>query len=132
MKQGTVYLHLDYRFPDGGIADKFFIILNSPRENEFFITCKTTKEQKCRPDKEGCHNESNLYVLKENDDFFPLKTWVQFHEYYPISQELLFRLKERGIIIKKAELRYQTIRAIINCVGRSDDISPFYWSMINR
>jgi hypothetical protein len=132
MKKGTVYLHLGYRFPDGEIKDKFFIILNTPRQDEVFITCKTTKEQKWRPDREGCHSNNNLYVLRANEDFFPLKTWIQFHEYYPISQELLLRYKDRGIIIKKAELREQTIRAIINCVSRSGDISGLYLSMIQR
>jgi hypothetical protein len=86
MKQGTVYLHKDFRFHDGEVKDKFFIILNTPRQNEFFITCKTTSQQKWRPDREGCHNIDNVYVLRENDDFFQKKTWVQFEEYYNISQ----------------------------------------------
>lgn len=132
MKQGTVYFHKGFRFHDGEIKDKLFIILNTPRQNEFFITCKTTSQPNSRPDKEGCHNDLNLYVLRENHDFFTEKTWVQFHEYYPISQELLFRYKGRGIIIKKAELREQTIRAIINCVSKSNDISVLYLSMIQR
>jgi hypothetical protein len=132
MKKGTVYLYKDFRFPDGDVADKFFIILNNPRANEFFITCKTTSQQKWRPVKEGCHNIDNLYVLRENVDFFPKKTWVQFHEYYNISQERLFNLRDRQIIIKKADLRDQTVRAIINCISRSEDISGLYLSMIQR
>lgn len=134
MKQGTVYLHLGYRFPNGEVKDKFFIILNTPRQNEFFIPCITTSQQKWRPDREGCHNADNVYVLREDVDFFHKKTWVLFgvYDYYPLSQELLFDYLNRGIIIKRAELRQQTIRAIIKCVGRSEDISGLYWSMINR
>ena len=70
MKQGTVYLHLGYCFPNGEIKDKYFIILNNPRQDEYFITCKTTSQQKWRPEKEGCHNMENVYVLRENDDLF--------------------------------------------------------------
>lgn len=134
MKQGTVYLHLGFRFRDGEVADKFFIILNTPRQNEKFITCITTSKQKWRPDSEGCHNSDNVYVLRENNDYFVKKTWILFgvHDYYPMSQELLFDYVNRGKIIKKAELRQQTVRAIINCVGRSEDISGLDWSMINR
>lgn len=132
MKQGTLYLHLGYRFPDGEVKDKFFVILNNPRPDEFFITCKTTKEQKWRPDKEGCHSSYNVYILRANNDYFPLKTWIQFDEPVRISQERLFRLKDRDIIIKRADLREQTIRAIINCVCNSDDICPLYISMIKR
>ena len=132
MKQGTIYLHLGYCFPNGEIKDKYFIILNTPRQDEYFITCKTTSQQKWRPEKEGCHNMENVYVLRENDDFFPKKTWVQFDDPKAVSQELVLRCINRGVIIKKADLRNQTIRAIINCVGKSEDISGLYWSMINR
>lgn len=132
MKQGTVYFHMGCRFHDGEIGDKLFIILNTPRQNEFFITCKTTSQQKWRLKKEGCNSNDNYYVLRENVDYFNKWTWVQFQDYYPISQELLQRYIDRGIITKKADLREQTIRAINNCVCNSDDISPLYISMINR
>jgi hypothetical protein len=130
MKRGTVYFHKDFRFPDGGVEDKLFIILNNPLKDEYFITCKTTSQQKWRPDKEGCHSIDNVYVLRANYDFFNEKTWVQFHEYYPISQDLLLKYVNRGIIVKKAELKEQKIRAIINCISKSEDISGLYLSMI--
>jgi len=132
MKKGTVYFHQGCRFHDGVIGNKLFVILNTPRQDECFITCKTTSQPDSRPDREGCHNMDNLYVLRENDDFFNQKTWIQFHEYYNVSQERLFNLRDRGIITKKAELREQTIRAIINCISRSEDICPLYLSMLNR
>jgi hypothetical protein len=132
MKQGTVYFHRGCRFHDGEIGDKLFIILNTPRQNEYYITCKTTSQQKWRSNKEGCNSTDNYYVIRENDDFFIERTWIQFHEYYRISQELIQRFVKNGIITKKADLRNQTIKAIINCVGKSEDISGLYWSMINR
>ena len=134
MKQGTVYLHLGYQFPSGVVKNKFFIILNTPRQNEYFIPCITTTQQRWRSDREGCQNADNVYVLRENYDFFTEKTWVLFGvgDYYPMSQELLSNYVDRGIIIERADLREQTIRAIINCIGKSEDISGLYWSMINR
>lgn len=134
MKQGTVYLHLGYQFPGGVVKNKFFIILNTPIQNEFFIPCITTTQQRWRSDREGCHNADNVYVLRENYDFFPEKTWVLFGvgDYYPVSQERLFNYVDRRIIIKRAELRQETIRAIINCIDKTEDKSGLYWSMINR
>ena len=76
MKQGTVYLHLDFRFRNGDMADKFFIILNTLLKDEYFIPIITTSKQKWRPNEEGCHNVNNVYVLRENYDFFPKRTWV--------------------------------------------------------
>lgn len=132
MKQGTVYFHKGCHFHDGAIGDKLFVILNTPRQKEYFITCKTTSQQNWRSDKEGCNSVDNYYVIRKNDDFFNEKTWVQFHEYYPISQELLQRCINNGSIAKMAELRNQTIKAIINCIGKSEDIDGLYWAMINR
>jgi hypothetical protein len=132
MKQGTVYLYKDFRFHDGEKANKYFIILNNPLKDEPFLTCKTTSRQKWRPDREGCHDNLNLFVLRENYDFFSEKTWVQFHIYYPISQDKLLRLKEKGIISKRAELKDQTVRAIINCISKSEDICGLYLTMIKR
>jgi hypothetical protein len=132
MKKGTVYFHRGCRFHDGEIGDKLFIILNNPRTDEYFITCKTTSQQKWRSEREGCHSDDNYYVLRENDDFFINRTWVQFHEYYPRTQQFIQDYVNRGIITKKTDLREQTIRAIINCASQSDDISGLYKAMINR
>ena len=66
MKRGTVFLHKNYQFPDGGIADKFFIIVNNSGPNDPILTCKTTSKPDSRPDKEGCHYLKNLYVLRPN------------------------------------------------------------------
>lgn len=132
MKRGTIYLYMGFTFPDGQVKDKFFIILNTPLNKEYFITCITTSQQKWRADREGCHNLYNFYVLRDNYDFFAKKTWVLFDEYYPMSKELLSEYITRGIITKKAEFREKTIRTIINCVSNSEDISGLYKSMINR
>lgn len=123
MKRGTVFLHKNYQFPDGGIANKFFIIVNNPGPNDPILTCKTTSKQDSRPDKEGCHYLKNVYVLRDNDDFFELKTWVQFYILYRFNHKELMKLVHSGEVIKMAELRPQTISAIVNCVIKSEDIT---------
>lgn len=132
MKKGTIFLHKNYAFPDGGVADKYFIIMNNPQKNESFLTCKTTSRQNSRPDKNGCHSLHNVYVLMEREDFFPKKTWVQFHTLYPVSPSRLNYLVNAGDVTKEAELRTQTINAIINCVKYSEDISYYHLKMLKR
>jgi hypothetical protein len=132
MKKGTVFLHKDYYFADGGVADKYFIILNDPMGTEPFLTCKTTSRQNSRPDKIGCHFAQNIYVIGDKEDFFPKKTWVQFYILYPVSPKRLTFLVNAGDVTKEAELRTQTINAIVNCVKYSEDISYYHLEMLKR
>ena len=132
MKKGTVFLHKNYQFPDGGIADKFFIIINNPVPNDPILTCKTTSKQDSRPHSEGCHYVENVYVLRENDDFFRLRTWVQFYILYRFNHNELSRLENNGEVIRMAELRPQTISAIVNCVKKSEDISFYDLELIKK
>ena len=132
MKKGTVFLHKNYQFPDGGIADKFFIIINNPVPNDPILTCKTTSKQDSRPYNEGCHYVQNVYVLRENDDFFRLRTWVQFYILYRFNHNELRRLEHNGEVIRMAELRPQTISAIVNCVKKSEDISFYDLELIKK
>jgi hypothetical protein len=132
MKLGTVFLHKNYQFHDGGIANKFFIIINNPRLNDPILACKTTSKPDSRPDKEGCHYLKNQYVLRANDDFFKLKTWVNFFPLYPFNHKGLMKLMQGGDVIKMAELRPQTISAIVNCVKKSEDITFYDLELIKK
>lgn len=132
MKKGTVFLHKNYQFPDGGTADKFFIIINNPGPNAPFLTCKTTSKQDSRPVNEGCHYLKNVYVLRENDDFFKLRTWVQFYTLYRFNHKELMKKDHSGEVIKMAELRPQTTSAIVNCVKKSEDITFYDLELLKK
>ena len=132
MKKGTVFLHKNYQFPDGGIADKFFIIINNPDRNDPFLTCKTTSKQDSRPDQVGCHHERNTYVIREKEDFFPKRTWVPFYTLYRFSHDILLNLTKRGDVFKVTELKPQTISAIANCVCKSEDITFYDLELIKK
>lgn len=132
MKRGTVFLHKNYQFSDGGIADKLFIIINNPGPDDPILTCKTTSQRNSRPEREGCHYLINIYVLRPNEDFFKLKTWVQFYTIYRFNPKQLMRLFIVGDVIKMAELRHQTISAIVNCVMKSEDISFYDLELLKK
>jgi hypothetical protein len=123
--RGTVFLYYSFPFDNGYTKDKYIIILNDPGPNDLIVTCITTSQQDNRPDQEGCHHTHNLFVLNADFDYFPKKTWVQFYRVFKFGQEIFLKLIQKGDIEKKAVLKPQTIQALINCIGKSEDI-PYY------
>lgn len=73
-----------------------------------------------------------MYVLLPKEDFFPLKTWVQFNEFYLLEAQKLLsaHLKDKTVEIY-GNLKNQTISAIVNCAKRSEDISEYHLSLLN-
>jgi hypothetical protein len=123
--RGTVFLYYSFPFVDGEARDKFFIILNDPGPSDIIVTCITTSQPDNRPDSEGCHHNHNLYVLNPNSDFFPKKTWVQFYRVFKFGQEIFRKAIQNRDIDQVATLNPLTVRAIIDCIKRSEDI-PYY------
>jgi len=130
--RGTVFLYYSFPFANGYTRDKYFIILNNPGPNDVIVTCITTSQPDHRPEQEGCHHIHNLYVLNANYDYFPKKTWVQFFKVFKFGQEIFQKSVQKGDIEKKATLRPETFRAIINCIGKSEDIPHYDLQLIRK
>ena len=99
--RGTVFLYYSFNFADGFSKDKYFIILNDPGPNDPIVTCIITSQQDNRPDQQGCHHTHNLYVLNDDFDYFPKKTWIQFYRIFKFGQEYFLRSTQRGDIEKR-------------------------------
>lgn len=128
--RGSILYHTAFQFHNGETSPKLLIVLNTPKKSQPYLCCKTTSKPKY-PDTEGCHSESDLYVLNANTDSFPEKTWVQFHELYEFDVVGLLNahLKDR-VLDRKGQLREETIRAIVNCVKGSQDVSVYHLSLL--
>ena len=132
MRKGTILFHPSFEFTNGETGRKYLIVLNTPdiKKSESFLFCKTTSQSRNRPQTPGCHAEKNLYCIEAKSDFSPKKTWVQFFEIFEavydefIKQHFELRLEVKG------ELKPQTINAIINCIKKSDDVSPYHLSLL--
>jgi hypothetical protein len=122
--RGKVFSYKDFEFVDGGKSDKLLILVNEPKGNADCIFIKTTSKPKPQS-KPGCHSFSNLYVLDAGEDLFKLKTWVQFQEIYPVTCANLLSVIKAGEARRIGCLRDQTVRAIINCMRNSPDLSPY-------
>lgn len=133
MTKGTVLYFKGFCFHDGGTSDKFLIILNTPKDlNTPYLCCKTTSKRK-HTDKQGCSPEHNVYVLLPKEDLFPLKTWVQFNEFYPLEAKKLLSAHHTDKTVRiHGALKTQTISAIINCAKRSEDMSEYHLAMLKN
>ncbi len=129
MDRGTILFHRQLQYHDGPIGQKLLILLNAPKKSQPYLFCKTTSQPK-HVEREGCHHTENLYVLNANADSFPLKTWVQFHELYELSDDELVRTRLENHWEKKGQLRDQTITAILNCIKKSEDVSAYHLSLL--
>ena len=132
MRKGTVLFHPRFQFTDGESGRKYLIILNTPdiKKSDPFLFCKTTSQSQSKPSTPGCHVEKNLYCIEANSDFFPKRTWVQFFEIFEASHNEFIKQHFALGLQVKAELKLETISAIINCIRRSDDVSAYHLSLL--
>lgn len=130
MNKGTILFHRDFQFHNGQSGEKLIIVLNTPKDKEPYLCCKTTSKQKFNIDKEGCHSQKNIYVINPNYDWFKMKTWVQFHELYEFEPQNFLQAHFKGDVDIKGELKENTIGAIRNCIKHSDDVSKYHLSLL--
>jgi len=127
-----VLYHLNFQFKDGETGQKLLIILNTPRNDEPYLCCKTTSKQKFDLDKEGCYSNKNIYVLNPTKDCFSLKTWVQFYDIYEFHASTFLQAHFNGDIKIKGKLLINAINAIVNCIRKSEDISNYHLLLLKR
>jgi hypothetical protein len=123
MSRGTVFHCVDFRFKNGVTKDKYLVQLNDPRDDEPYILCKTTSQQKNKRLEPPCQPDPSLYALRARHDYFPLDTWLQLYELYrlPAGQFVQYMLSRK--MEECGQLRTETTGAIANCAGRCLDVS---------
>jgi hypothetical protein len=130
MKPGDVVFCEDFRFEDGDISDKLFVIL-APAPDHKVMLVLTTSQQHRRDLKDGCHPTTNesYFTFNANRAVFDTTTWIVLTP--RIMYERGFQLKiddERAKII--GTLKDADFRAIVNCLKKSEDVSPFHLSLL--
>ena len=132
MKRGEVILSKNYKFSDGAVSKKFLIVLNEGFADSPHLLLLTTSQQWKRSGAPGCYSKDNYFVIQEKIDWFDKTTWVLFDPIveYNFKKELEEYFKQN--LEAKALLKETTIRAIINCLKQSDDITPYQISLLER
>lgn len=117
--RGSVYLHKNMRFPNGGMADKYLVLLNTPSKKEPYLFVKTTSQQKNKPKNSGCIKKFGLYYISPGETLFPKHTWIQL---YPIFEIQPNRINNNPDVKKVGDLDHKKIDDIVNCLFLTHDI----------
>ena len=131
MKRGEVIFSRKFKFSDGGESKKFLIVLNEGSAERPHLVLLTTSQQWNRKLLPGCYAKENYFVIKEKGDWFDKTTWVLFDPIieYSFKKELEEHFKNN--LETKTILKEDTIRAIINCLKQSEDITPYQITLVN-
>ena len=125
MRAGAVIFHENFEFHDGEHADKLLIVLNDGIDKPLLLLKTTSQQKGYRLNEPGCHPEKSYFFLPVSWDSFSKDTWVLLYEQYPIPEENL-----NGRIRVLFHLQDQNLRAIINCLRRTEDVSAENLSLL--
>lgn len=135
MAKGDIYLHSEFKFSDGTIGRKYFVILYEPDSDESpYLVIKTTSKIS-GTFKIGCNEKRKAFFIpKNNNPVFPADTLLQLHEIFEISTaEFLKGCITEQVIDHKGVLANVTISELINCIKKlKEDISEEHFELITK
>jgi len=123
-KRGSVYFHPNYVYPNGNTQDKLLVVLNKLHLNEqpvIIIPVTTDKKNKY---KKGCNPKSYYFRIDANEDYFIDNSLLPLDiNYFQMPANIVTSKIQKGLMDFRAQLKEQTINAIINCLKQvKDDI----------
>lgn len=108
-------------FYNGGVSNKYLVLLNTPVKNEPYLFVKTTSQQKFRSENQGCIIKEKCFYINPGLSYFQKPTWVLLHEIYPMKASDIDQNKD--VELMKEELSHDLIEKIVDClfnVGEKD------------
>ena len=123
MKRGEVIFSKRFKFADGGTSEKLLIVLNEATGTTPYLILLATSKQSGKKSEPGCHAKDGYFVIYPKTDWFITPTWIMFDRIYEYDFTRELSEHFEGNLITKATLKENNIRAIINCLKQSDDIT---------
>jgi hypothetical protein len=128
---GDVIYDPDFQFPDGGHADKLFILMSNPAENYVFVILTTSRSDRRKTD-QGCQPSKKEFFIRAGREFVK-DTWLLLWR-EPVFLPTL-KLKSRladGICTVKTTLSQQRVNEVRNCLARhcSDSFTREHCALI--
>ena len=74
MNIGDVIYNPDHVFPDGGHADKIFIVISDPSHKKLVMVMVTSKSKDNK--NKGCQPTPKKFLIKSGENGFHLDTWI--------------------------------------------------------
>src|ERR1700732_3828156 len=127
---GTILHWEGFRFPDGGEANKFFVVVGAqPGQN--YLAIIATSQQKQRDFQPGGNPERGYYhVPGGKKDWFVKDTWLLFERPVELSASDFQVALTQGSITVKGNLRGDIANAICNNMKKCDDVSEYHKGLL--
>jgi hypothetical protein len=130
-QQGEIYYYSDFKFYDGTIGSKLFIVLNNPKPGEPYIVVKTTSQKPRKTPKEFCNPDIKIFYIKGENESFKKDTFVQLHEYYPFTDNDFLQGHFKVFLVHIGCLSNLCIRQLLNCIYKiKEDVPLQYFKLI--
>lgn len=121
----------DNNRPQGAeIKNKFLLVLGAKPGNDVLMVLATTQKHymKLNP---GCRAKEGYYfILGVAKEFFPKDTWLLLAELKVANAAMLIDGGMKGTIRVCGNLRDELVRAIINCLKKTNDVSEYHLSLL--
>jgi|SRR6185312_194959 len=119
-----------FKFPDGGEADKFFVIVGA-QDGQNFLAVIATSKQKWRENKPGGNPDGGYYHIPGGGkDWFKKDTWLLFERPVELSSADFLKRVMAQEIEPVGNLRGDISNAICNCMKRCDDVSEYHKGLL--
>jgi len=132
MTPGSVFLYKDFVFPDGIKKPKLLLAL-APCTDGRVLCVLTTSQQHQHPLRDGCHSDAKEPVFTFNAHLggFEKTTWIILQPKLMTEKGLKNRF-ESGDCKSIIELCDTDLKAVINCLKKIEDISPYQLSLLPK
>ena len=131
IEPGCVLHWAGFKFEDGTVANKYFVIVGSQPNKNYLAVITTSKMKRGRKAVPGGNPDGGWYHIPGGGkDFFPGNTWLLFDTPQELSAAELLSLKLNGEIEVKGNLRGDVANAICNCMRKCDDVSEYHKTLL--
>ena len=121
--------HSNLVYHDGPTGIKYLILLNTPDQKDPYLFVKATSQKKNNPSDPGCLKNNSLYFIPSQKTFFPLDTWIQLSEIYPIDRKDIDTDKNISV---KGQLNIKLIDDVVNCLFETEEenVAPIFQRLL--
>lgn len=135
MDKGDILFSPNHVFGDGSTADKYILLLNSPILTKTYVLVFVNSSDPHRDRTSGCHRGRDaFFVIDKGQSWFPKeKTFVLFKNVEVLSEREVIEQQSKNNLQeqKKASLKKDMLKPVVDCYKQSDYINGFILDLLN-
>ncbi|WP_089724171.1 hypothetical protein [Candidatus Thiosymbion oneisti] len=124
MSPGTFLFDDNFRFHDGNIGQKIFVLLNNGSTG-IYVAAKTTSHGDRYGIQHGCQILDRFlnFYLVQGSCFLKKNTWIQLDSFYEFKSDKLMEKVMIGEIKRIGVIEPRQTIELLKCASHSDDLS---------